>query len=530
MAGPKVQLYDTTLRDGTQAEGFTLSVDDKLKVLAALDRLGVHFVEGGWPGSNPRDEEFFARAGEVKLKTSTLVAFGSTHHPKKKPGNDPNLAALVAAGTPVVTLVGKAWTRHLRQQLKVSLERNLAMVAGSVDFLVKKGIRVFFDAEHFFDGYQEDPDYTLAVLEAAAQAGAEALVLCDTNGGALPHEIAEITSRVAKRHQGLTIGIHSHNDSELAVACSLAAVGAGARQVQGTIAGFGERCGNANLCSIVPNLQLKMGYFCLPKRQLKLLTSTTRYLFELANIPPDRYLPYVGFSAFTHKGGLHISAVEKDPSLYEHVAPEAVGNQRRLLVSDLAGRAAVLAKAKTWGIDLAGREEETKAILKELKAREKEGFQYEGAEASFELLMHRARGAQAHYFDLVGFRVMDFKAAEHDPPLAEATVRVKVGDQEEHTAASGNGPVHALDQAIRKALIRFFPVLQDVRLVDYKVRVLTGRDGTAARVRVLIESTDGKTTWGTVGVSEDVLEASWQALGDSIRYKLFQEERGRKRA
>ncbi|KMY67296.1 transferase [Desulfocarbo indianensis] len=526
MAKSKVQLYDTTLRDGTQAEGFSLSVDDKLKVMAALDRLGVHFIEGGWPGSNPRDEEFFERAKKVQLKNSTLVAFGSTHHPKKSPANDANLAALLDSGAQVVALVGKSWTRHLRHQLKISLERNLAMVSGSVDYMVKKGLRVFFDAEHFFDGFKEDPEYALAVLDAAAQAGAEALVLCDTNGGNLPFTISEITAQVAARHKGLTIGIHSHNDSELAVACSLAAVAAGARQVQGTIAGFGERCGNANLCSIIPNLQLKMGYACLGKAQLKNLTRTTRYLFELANIPPERYLPYVGSAAFTHKGGLHISAVEKDPVLYEHVIPETVGNQRRLLVSDLAGRAAVLAKAKTWGIDLDGKEDETQAILNELKEREKEGFQYEGAEASFELLMCRARGAKAHYFDLVGFRVMDYKAAEHDAPQAEATVRVRVGDQEEHTAASGNGPVHALDQAIRKALTRFFPVLQEVRLVDYKVRVLTGQDGTAAKVRVLIESSDGKTTWGTVGVSEDVLEASWQALGDSIRYRLYQESRG----
>jgi 2-isopropylmalate synthase len=525
MAKPKVQAYDTTLRDGTQAEGFTLSVDDKLKVLSALDDLGVHFIEGGWPGSNPRDEEFFERAKKVKLKNSTLVAFGSTHHPKKKPKQDANLAALLDSGAEVVALVGKSWTRHLRKQLGISLERNLAMVSGSVKYMAKKGKRVFFDAEHFFDGFKEDPEYTMAVLDAAAGAGAEALVLCDTNGGNLPATIAEITAQVAQRHKGLTIGIHSHNDSELAVACTLAAVEAGARQVQGTLAGFGERCGNANLCSIIPNLQLKMGYHCLGKKQLKQLTRTTRYLFELANIPPHRYLPYVGSSAFTHKGGLHISAVEKDPVLYEHVPPESLGNARKLLVSDLSGRAAVLAKAKIWGIDLDGKEDHAKAILKALKERENLGFQYEGAEASFELLMHRARGTKAHYFDLIGFRVMDYKAAENDSPQAEATVRVRVGDQEEHTAANGDGPVHALDQAIRKALVRFFPVLQYVRLVDYKVRVLTGRDGTAAKVRVLIESTDGKTTWGTVGVSEDVLEASWQALGDSIRYKLYQESR-----
>jgi 2-isopropylmalate synthase len=529
VAGRRIQIYDTTLRDGAQAEGFSLGVEDKLKVAARLDRLGVHYIEGGWPGSNPRDQEFFARAGELKLKTSRLVAFGSTHHPKKGPASDPNLAALADSGAEVVAVVGKAWTRHLGAQLKVSPERNLAMIAGSVAFLVEAGLTVFFDAEHFFDGQKDDPDYARAVLAAAAQAGARALVLCDTNGGALPGEVAQAVRQAAGDHPRLTVGIHCHDDAGLAVASSLAAVEAGARQVQGTLAGFGERCGNANLCTIIPNLQLKMGCHCLPKARLKELTAATRYLYELANIPPDRYAPYVGVSAFSHKGGLHISAVEKDPSLYEHVDPALVGNERRLLVSDLAGRSAVLSKARAWGMDLAAGDPQTQAILAELKAKEKAGYQYEGAEASFELLMHRARGGQAQYFDLVGFRVMDLKAAEADAPLAEATIRVMVGGEEEHTAASGSGPVHALDRAIRKALKRFFPVLEDVRLVDYKVRVLSGHDGTSARVRVLIESSDGKTTWGTVGVSHDVLEASWQALGDSIRYKLFREDRRRSR-
>lgn len=520
-----MELYDTTLRDGTQAEGLSFSVEDKLKVAAALARLGLDYVEGGWPGSNPRDNQFFRQARDLDLKDTTLVAFGSTHHPRRRPETDPNLAALVEAGTPVVAVVGKSWTRHLRKQLRISLRRNLELVSGSVAWLVGRGLEVFFDAEHFFDGMAEDAEYALAVLEAAARAGASHLVLCDTNGGALPGTVAEVTRRVVENFPRLVVGIHCHNDAELAVANSLAAVEAGARQVQGTVGGFGERCGNANLCSIIPNLQLKMGYRCLTKRQLARLTSTARYVYELANLPPDRYAPYVGEAAFSHKGGVHISAVERDPGLYEHIDPTAVGNARRLLISDLAGRAALLSKARAWGIDLGEDEKRTHAILDELKQREQQGYQYEGAEASFALLMHRACGEDAHFFDLVGFRVMDYKPSEDQAPQAEATVRVKVGEAEEHTAASGNGPVHALDRALRKALVRFFPELEEVRLVDYKVRVLGGHDGTASRVRVLIESSDGRRSWGTVGVSHDVLEASWQALGDSIRYKLLQHRR-----
>ncbi len=521
-----MELYDTTLRDGTQAEGLSLSVEDKLKVAAALARLGLDYVEGGWPGSNPRDNQFFRQARELDLKGTTLVAFGSTHHPRRRPETDPNLDALVAAGTPVVAVVGKSWTRHLRKQLRISLRRNLELVSGSVAWLAGRGLEVFFDAEHFFDGMAEDAEYALAVLEAAARAGASHLVLCDTNGGALPATVVEVTRRVVEVFPGLVVGIHCHNDAALAVANSLAAVEAGARQVQGTVGGFGERCGNADLCSIIPNLQLKMGYRCLTKRQLARLTPTARYVYELANLPPDRYAPYVGEAAFSHKGGVHISAVERDPGLYEHIDPAAVGNARRLLLSDLAGRAALLSKARAWGIDLGEDHKRTRAILDELKRREQQGYQYEGAEASFALLMHRACGRDAHFFDLVGFRVMDYKPSEDQPPQAEATVRVKVGQAEEHTAASGQGPVHALDRALRKALVRFFPELEQVRLVDYKVRVLSGHDGTASRVRVLIESSDGRRSWGTVGVSHDVLEASWQALGDSIRYKLLQHRRG----
>ncbi len=521
MPRSKVDIYDTTLRDGTQAEGFSLSVSDKLRVTDRLDKLGVPFVEGGWPGSNPRDKEYFAAVAGLGLRRTRVVAFGSTHRADKTPGTDPNLKELVQAGTPVAAVVGKTSPRHLKAQLKVSKARNLKMISGSVAYLVKKGLKVFFDAEHFFQGMEEDPEYGLAVLQAAVDGGAEALVLCDTNGGGLPGQIGRVTAEVVGRFAPVTVGIHCHNDSGLAVACSLAAVEAGARQVQGTMGGFGERCGNADLCTIIPNLQLKMGYRCLTEAQLRGLTAASRFILELANRPPNRYAPYVGPSAFTHKGGLHISAMEKDTALYEHLDPALVGNARRYLLSDLAGRAAVLSKAKRCGLDLSGSGPEARAILAELKSRENEGYQYEGAEASFELLMHRALGTRAHYFDLVGFRVMDYKAAEDESPQSEATVRVKVGEQEEHTAASGDGPVHALDRAIRKALTRFFPQLEEVRLVDYKVRVLSGADGTAARVRVLIESSDGKTTWGTVGVSFDVLEASWQALGDSIRYKLL---------
>lgn len=526
MAKPKIDIYDTTLRDGAQAEGFVLSVGDKLKAAERLDRLGVAYIEGGWPGSNPRDKEFFAQAAGLKPPLGSLTAFGSTHHPKNRPDNDANLAELAASGARTAAVVGKTWPRHLTAQLGVSPERNLEMISGSVEFLRKKGLEVFFDAEHFFDGYAEDADYALAVLDAAARAGASALVLCDTNGGSLPGVAAQAVGRAVRRFPGVTVGIHVHNDSGLAVASSLAAVEAGARQVQGTMGGFGERCGNADLCAIIPNLELKMGYECLPPGRLELLTQTARFIQELANTPPDRYAPYVGVSAFSHKGGLHISAVDKDPVLYEHVDPALVGNTRRFLVSDMAGRATILNKARACGLDLSDDDEGCRRILSQLKERENLGYQYEGAEASFELLMYSALGRQARFFDLVGFRVMDFKAAEDEPPQAEATIRVRVGDQEEHTAANGEGPVHALDQALRKALTRFFPQLKEVRLVDYKVRVLSGADGTAASVRVLIESSDGKSVWGAVGVSFDVLEASWQALGDSIRYKLLKDSQG----
>jgi 2-isopropylmalate synthase len=522
-----VELYDTTLRDGTQAEGFVLTPEDKLKVARQLDRLGVSYIEGGWPGSNPRDQEFFGRAGELDLKNSLLVAFGSTHHAKRTPEDDPNLAALLAAPVPVCTLVGKSWGRHVTAQLGIELERNLEIIAASVAFLKDAGRRVFFDAEHFFDGLASDADYALAVLAAAAEAGAEALVLCDTNGGSLPAWISEGTAKVAAAWPKLTIGIHCHNDGDLATANTLAAVAAGARQVQGTTGGMGERCGNADLAAIIPTLQLKMGYQCLAPDNLRRLTGTARFIREQANQPPESFAPYVGISAFSHKGGLHISAVEKDPTLYEHILPELVGNNRRYLLSDLAGRAALLKKLSDWGFDLAPDDPRIKQLLDELKERENEGYAYEAAEASLELLVNRRLGGRpSYFFDLLGFRVADYKESEDKPPSSEATVRVRVEGMEEHTAAMGDGPVNALDRALRKALARFYPALNTVRLVDYKVRVLAGSAGTEARVRVLVESGDGDSRWGTVGVSFDVLEASWQALGDSIRYKLFKTLQG----
>jgi len=524
---PVLEIYDTTLRDGTQAEGFVLSAQDKLKVARRLDRLGLHYIEGGWPGASPRDQEFFALAAELSLATARLVAFGSTHHPDRRPQNDANLAALLAAGAQTTALVGKAWDRHVRALLGITLEQNLDIIRGSVAFLAAAGRRVFFDAEHFFDGLAADRDYALAVLAAAAQAGAAALVLCDTNGGSLPEQIKEGTSLVAARFPGLTVGIHCHNDGGLATANTLAAVAGGARQVQGTMGGMGERCGNADLTAIIPGLQLKMGRPCLPPERLALISETARYVREQANLPPERFAPYVGTSAFSHKGGMHISGVEKDPALYEHVPPEAVGNARRYLVSDLAGKAALLNKLGQWGFDLDGDDPQLAELLGELKQRENEGYLYEAAEASLELLVNRRLGGRpAQFFDLLGFRVADYKAAERSDPQAEATVRVRVEGQEEHTAALGHGPVNALDRAIRKALERFYPRLAEMRLVDYKVRVLAGSDGTEARVRVLVESGDGVNRWGTVGVSFDVLEASWQALGDSIRYKLFKDSAG----
>src|SRR5579859_7542649 len=517
----RIALYDTTLRDGTQGAGITLSADDKLRIAEHLDAFGVDYIEGGWPGSNPKDMEFFERARGRDWRHARLTAFGSTRRPGIPADRDENLNLILAAGTPAAALFGKSWDLHVREALHTTTEENLAMIEDSVRYLRSRGLEVVYDAEHFFDGWKANPEYALATLRAAERAGASVVVLCDTNGGCLPHEIRAGVEAARRAIEG-PLGIHTHNDGELGVANTLVAVDAGCVHVQGTINGIGERCGNANLVSIIPNLQLKMGYRCVPAAQIARLGELSRYVAELANIAPNEYQPFVGLNAFAHKGGVHVSAVMAHPPTYEHIAPETVGNARRVVVSDLSGRANVLYKAREMGIDLSRDRPEVRQILAELKRLEHEGYQFEAAEASFELLMRRIMGQHRPSFTLLGLRVT---VEKRDPGVAvcaaEATIKVAVDGQEEHTAAEGDGPVHALDRALRKALGRFYPEIQRVRLVDYKVRVLNADAATAARVRVLIQSTDGTHTWGTVGVSENVVEASWQALVDSLEYVLL---------
>jgi 2-isopropylmalate synthase len=515
----RIALYDTTLRDGTQGAGITLSADDKLRIAEHLDAFGVDYIEGGWPGSNPKDMEFFERARGRSWRHARLTAFGSTRRPGILPERDENLNLILAAGTPAAALFGKSWDLHVREALRTTPDENLAMIEDSVRFVRSRGVEVVYDAEHFFDGWKANPQYALATLRAAERAGASVVVLCDTNGGCLPHEIRAGVEAARRAVEG-PLGIHTHNDGELGVANTLVAVDAGCVHVQGTINGIGERCGNANLVSIIPNLQLKMGYRCVPETQIARLGEVSRYVAELANITPNEYQPFVGLNAFAHKGGVHVSAVMAHPPTYEHIAPEVVGNARRVVVSDLSGRANVLYKAREMGIDLSRDRPEVREILAELKRLEHEGYQFEAAEASFELLMRRIMGQHWPSFTLLGLRVTVEKR-DAGACTAEATIKVAVDGQEEYTAAEGDGPVHALDRALRKALGRFYPEIQRVRLVDYKVRVLNADAATAARVRVLIQSTDGARTWGTVGVSENVVEASWQALVDSLEYVLL---------
>jgi 2-isopropylmalate synthase len=522
-----VKIYDTTLRDGTQAEDFSLSLEDKIRIALKLDDMGIHYIEGGWPGSNPKDEGFFEEIRHYQLKHAEIAAFGATHHPRKTAESDKNLQALVAARTPVVTIFGKSWTIHVRDALHTTLERNLELIQHSLAYLRPHVRTLFYDAEHFFDGFRADPEYALTTLSRAVESQADCVILCDTNGGNLPGTIREIMGVVKERFPSVPLGIHAHNDGDVAVANSLVAVEMGAVQVQGTINGMGERCGNANLCSIIPNLCLKMEVPCLNPEQLRKLRETSRFVLELANVPPNRYQPYVGRSAFAHKGGVHISAVERNPLTYEHVDPEVVGNKRRILVSDLSGRATIKRKAEDYGFELSASDPVALQVLEELKDLESKGFQFEAAEASFELLMNRAMGKSKRYFELLGFRVIDQKLKEDKEPVAEATIRVKVGGSVEHTAALGQGPVNALDNALRKALEKFYPELKEMELSDYKVRVLPGTPGTASQVRVLIESKDIANSWRTVGVSHDIIEASWQALVDSINYKMYLDEKGK---
>jgi len=522
-----VELYDTTLRDGTQSEDISLTTDDKIKIAHRLDDLGIHYIEGGWPGSNPKDADFFDRVKTHTFKTSRVTAFGSTCRAEVPPERDDNIQALLAAETPVITIFGKSWDIHPVNAMNITLEQNLEIIYESIKYLKPKVDTLIYDAEHFFDGYKNNREYAMKTLEAAAAAEPACIVLCDTNGGCLPHEIEAIVREVRKEVD-LPLGIHCHNDSDTAVANSIAAIMAGVTHVQGTINGFGERCGNANLCSIIPNLVLKMGIPCIDEDRLKNLVKVSRYVNELANIVHDKHQPYVGASAFAHKGGIHVSAIRKDPTTYEHIPPEKVGNRQRVLVSDLSGASNILYKAKEFGIDLDSKDAKVRQIVNLLKDLENRGYQFEGAEASFELLMKEALGKREKFFELMGYRVIDERKSSKNPPFSEATIMIRVKDSIEHTAAIGNGPVNALDNALRKALDRFYPELKELKLKDYKVRVLSGAAGTAAVTRVLIESGDQDSRWGTVGVSENIVQASWDALIDSIEYKL-EKERAKKR-
>lgn len=512
-----ISVFDTTLRDGTQGEGISLSADDKLKIAQKLDTLGVHYIEGGNPGSNSKDIEFFQRVKALKLNAK-LTAFGSTRRKNSMAEQDSNLLRIVESGVPAATLVGKSWDFHVHTALQTTLEENLSMIYDSFAFLKRNHVEAIFDAEHFFDGYKNNPEYALSVLRKAQDAGADWIVLCDTNGGTLPTEIHDIVSRV-RADLTAPLGIHTHNDCELAVANTLAAVQAGARQIQGTINGYGERCGNANLCSIIPNLQIKMDYRCIADEQLESLTTTARYISEIANVHMPVGQPYVGNAAFAHKGGIHVSAIMKDSKTYEHIQPGLVGNKQRILVSELAGQSNIISKAQELGLDVNANNEKTKQIMERIKELEHQGYQFEGADASLELLLRDAFGELKELFKLESLKMLVEK--NNGSMNAEAIVKVNVEGQTVYTAAEGNGPVNALDNALRKALVQFYPSINNIHLADYKVRVIDEKDATAAKVRVLIESTDFKNTWNTVGVSSNVIEASWEALVDSIRYAMM---------
>lgn len=514
-----VKIFDTTLRDGTQGEGISLSVEDKMKIARKLDSLGVHYIEGGWPGSNNKDIEFFTCVKELDLKNARVTAFGSTRRKDTLPENDANLNRILEVGVPVATIFGKSWDFHVHQAIQTTLEENLAMIYDSVKYLKANGLEVIYDAEHFFDGYKNNPEYAIQTIKKAEEAGADWIVLCDTNGGSLPHEVTEIVTAV-KQAVAVPIGIHAHNDCELGVANSLAAVMAGATQVQGTINGFGERCGNANLVSVIPNLQLKLGYSCISADQLKSLSTVARYVSEIANMHLPVNQPYVGSAAFAHKGGIHVSAILRNSSTYEHIAPELVGNKQRVLVSELAGQSNLVFKAQELGLEFDTSNQQTKRLIEQIKEMEHQGFQFEGADASLELLIRDAYGKLEEAFTVESFKIMMVKTA-NQPVVTEAIVKLNVNGESVYNAAEGIGPVNALDNAIRKCLLQYYPALQNMHVSDYKVRVLDEKDTTAAKVRVLIETTDFSSSWSTVGVSGNVIEASWDALIDSIRYALI---------
>jgi 2-isopropylmalate synthase len=514
---PRIQIYDTTLRDGTQREGISLSCDDKLRIAARLDDLGVTFIEGGWPGSNPKDAEFFQRARDRDWHTAQLAAFGSTRRTGNAPEQDENLRALLEAETPVCTVVGKSWTLHVAEVLRTTLDQNLEMITDSLAFLGAHGRRVIYDAEHFFDGYKADSIYALQTLRAAVRGGAEIVVLCDTNGGSMPWEVERIVGEV-RTELNHPLGIHAHNDSECGVANSLAAVRAGVVHIQGTINGYGERCGNANLCAILPDLELKMGLRCLPDHKLGELYELSRFVSEVANLPQNEHMAYVGRSAFAHKGGIHVAAIRRNAQSYQHIDPSSVGNQMRVVVSELSGRANLLSKVEELGLELdAG--VNLPEVLERLKQLEAQGFSFEAAEASVAMLLQRQAAGYQAPFELIDYAV----TVEHRSgrgTFAEATVKVVVEEEVVHTAAEGNGPVNALDAALRKALTPRYPVLQAFQLMDYKVRIVDGRNGTAATTRVLIDTRNGRRKWSTVGASTNIIEASWLALVDSIEYGL----------
>ena len=519
MAGSAVTLYDTTLRDGLQQEGLSVSVDEKVRIALKLDELGLQFIEGGFPASNPKEAAFFARMEHERLRHATLVAFGTTRRKGVAADADANLRVLAEASTPVVTIVGKSWGLHLRAVLHVSRDENLRMIADSVGFLVAQGKRVIFDAEHLFDAWADDAAYALRTLRAAAEAGAELLCLCDTSGATLPPAIEAVVTEVG-RELRTPLGVHCHNDADCAVADSLVAVAAGAVQVQGTINGYGERCGNANLTSIIPALKLKMGLPVVSDEQLERLAETAHFVAEVVNVTPWAHQPYVGRSAFTHKGGLHVAAVEASPQTFEHVDPARVGNEQRVLISELSGKGAVLRKAHELGFEVGSEDERVGRILRRLKQKEHEGFHYEAADASFDLFLHDQLGGHRPLFRLESFRVIVEKR-EDGHVVTEATVKVHVGEERIIATGEGNGPVNALDTALRLAIVRVYPHLGEIDLVNYKVRILDENKGTGAVTRVLLDASDGERTWGSIGVSENIIEASWQALVDSIEYGML---------
>lgn len=523
MPQEQITIYDTTLRDGAQTVGISFSLNDKLLIAGALDRLKVDYIEGGWPGSNPKDDQFFREIRREGLKHSTIVAFGSTRRKGVSCAKDPLIQALVDSKASVITIVAKAWDFHVARALNVTLDQNLEMMHDTISYLRDKKRRVFVDLEHFFDGFLSNEDYCFRLISRAEQAGAEMIVLCDTNGGALPHDVSRIIERITTS-TGLSLGVHFHNDAGVAVANSIASLRAGAVSVQGTANGYGERCGNCNLMTLIPSLVLKMGYRCAAAESLPHLTETSRLISELANLAHDERAPYVGDNSFAHKGGVHVSAIEKDTRTYEHVNPEEVGNRRKVLVSELSGKSNILFKAREMGIDLKKKVTLPADLLQKIKVLEDKGYQFEAAEGSFELLLREATGDYRPFFTLKGFRVISEMEGQKKLPC-EATIKVMVDGREEHTAANGRGPVEALDNALRKALVKFYPEISEIQLSDYKVRVLNEKSGTGASVRVLLDQKRKTDRWGTVGVSTDIIEASWQAIVDGIEYMLFKNMR-----